>query len=129
MTIDPNWRTLLFDERQQKEIAFAELYERDFHHGTTGHNQLLLIARLALLLDVSIGARELPKPPAGGDWLLTFGKYNGKTLTEVLMRDPGYVEWLAREGRDPDIRAAAQALLEPAQDTVEDNAAPPDIPF
>ncbi len=39
------------DERQQKEIAFAILYARDFHHGTTGHNSLMILARLAVLLD------------------------------------------------------------------------------
>lgn len=45
-----NWR-LLFDERQRKEIEFAQVYGKDFGHGTTGHNQLLIIARLAELLD------------------------------------------------------------------------------
>lgn len=39
------------DERQQKEIRFAEVYAEEFHHGTNGHNQLILIAQLAQLLD------------------------------------------------------------------------------
>jgi hypothetical protein len=72
MTIDANWREQL-DDRQQKEVAFAELYAKDFKHGTTSHNQFLLIARLALLLDVAAGVRELPQPPAGGDLVLTLG--------------------------------------------------------
>ena len=44
------WDELL-DERQRKELALAILYAREFAHGTTGHNQLMLIARLAEMLD------------------------------------------------------------------------------
>lgn len=45
-----SWRELL-DERQLKEIELAVIYARDFHHGTTGHNQLMLIAWLVDALD------------------------------------------------------------------------------
>jgi hypothetical protein len=38
-------------EREQKEVAFAKVYAEQFAHGTAGHNRLLLIARLAELLD------------------------------------------------------------------------------
>jgi hypothetical protein len=113
MTIDSAWRELL-DERQQKEVAFSELYATDYKHGTTSHNAYLLIARLALLLDVAAGTKELPKPPEGGEMVLTFGKYRDKTLAQIWMLDPGYVEWLAREGRDQEVREAALALLAPA---------------
>ena len=41
------------DERQQKELALARTYARDFHHGTDGHSRLMLIARLAELLDAA----------------------------------------------------------------------------
>lgn len=113
MTIDSTWRALL-DERQQKEVAFSELYATEFKHGTANHNAYLLIARLALLLDVAAGTKELPRPPEGGELLITFGKYRDKTLAQIWMLDPGYVEWLAREGRDPDVRVAAQELFAPA---------------
>lgn len=113
MTIEPNWREQL-DERQRKQVAFAELYTRDFGHGVVGHNDYVLIARLALLLDVAAGVRELPQPPEGGEMVITFGKYRDKTLGQIYVLDPGYVEWLAREGRDLDVRAAAAALLSPA---------------
>jgi len=112
MTIDATWRALL-DERQQKEVAFSELYATDYKHGTTSHNAYLLIARLALLLDVAAGTKELPRPPEGGELLITFGKYRDKTLAQIWMTDPGYVEWLAREGRDLEVRAAATELLAP----------------
>ena len=39
------------DERQKKELVFAECYARDFNHGTVGHNRLILLSRLAELLD------------------------------------------------------------------------------
>jgi hypothetical protein len=39
------------DERQQKELKLARLYAKDFAHGTDGHHRLLLIAKLADLLD------------------------------------------------------------------------------
>jgi hypothetical protein len=57
MTTD--WRDQL-EDGQRKEVAFAELYARDFNHGTTGHIAYLLIARMAHLLDVATGLKELP---------------------------------------------------------------------
>lgn len=39
------------DEHQRKELAFARLYADGFGHGTDGHHRLLLIAKLARLLD------------------------------------------------------------------------------
>lgn len=39
------------DERQQKEVRFAREYADRYSHGTDGHNRLLLVARLADLLD------------------------------------------------------------------------------
>ena len=45
----PLWKKLL-DERQQKELEFAELYVAEFHHGTDGHSRLMLLAKLSELL-------------------------------------------------------------------------------
>jgi hypothetical protein len=50
MAEQASWREQ-FDARQQKEIAFAEVYARDFAHGTEGHNARLIIAKMAALLD------------------------------------------------------------------------------
>jgi len=128
MTLDSDWRTLV-DERQRKEIALAEVYARDFNHGTTGHNQLMLIARLAELLDVAVGVKELPPPPEPAEVVLRFGKHNGRTLGELMYLDEGYVEWLAREARDESLRAAAQQVLAiPIDDLIgdeEENDEPP----
>jgi hypothetical protein len=43
------------DDRQRKEVEFARLYAGQFGHGTDGHNRLLLIAKLATLLDDGYG--------------------------------------------------------------------------
>jgi hypothetical protein len=40
-----------FDDRQREQIAFSRLYARDFNHGADGHNSMLIIARMAELLD------------------------------------------------------------------------------
>jgi len=48
--IEHDWREY-FDERQQKEIEFADYYAANFHHGTTGHNQLMIIAQMAQVID------------------------------------------------------------------------------
>lgn len=109
--IPADWRETLIDDRQRKETAFAELYATEFNHGTTGHNQLMLIARLAELLDVATGTKELPPPPEPADVRLTFGKHSGRTLGELLSLDYGYLEWLAREARDEALRGAAQQAL------------------
>lgn len=39
------------DDRQQKEVEFARVYVQHYAHGTDGHNRLVLINRLAILLD------------------------------------------------------------------------------
>jgi hypothetical protein len=46
----PDWM-LELDERQCMEIGFARYYADDFHHGTDGHHRLMLIAKLADMLD------------------------------------------------------------------------------
>lgn len=40
-----------FDDRQRKQIEFSRLYAREFSHGATGHNDMLIIAKMAELLD------------------------------------------------------------------------------
>lgn len=41
----------LLNEREFKELCFAKVYSEKFAHGTTGHNQLMLIAHLADILE------------------------------------------------------------------------------
>lgn len=42
-------------ERELKEILHALHYEKFCNHGTTGHNQLLLIAKLAKMVGFVLG--------------------------------------------------------------------------
>ncbi len=45
-----HWEELL-DDRQVLELQLAQVYERDYHHGTVGHTAYMLIARLSQILD------------------------------------------------------------------------------
>lgn len=40
-----------FDERQKSQIRFSRLYEREYHHGADGHNNMMIIAKMARYLD------------------------------------------------------------------------------
>lgn len=44
--------------------------------------------------------------------VLSFGKHADKTLGDVLIEDPTYVDWLAKEAYDFVLRTAAKKLLE-----------------
>ena len=63
-----------FDERQLKEIAWAIFYLTNFGHGTVGHNQLLIIAKLAFAAGFSLG-----RAPNGQPALLN----NGAVVLEL----------------------------------------------
>lgn len=53
---------------------------------------------------------------------LTFGKYRGKTLLEVLKEDSGYVDWLSKNAKYPELRMEAQGLLEQHQTELQAQA-------
>lgn len=62
-----DWMKHYLSERELKEVQLAQVYASDFHHGTTGHNQLMLISKLADMLHFTEqnGAEILcpPNPP------------------------------------------------------------------
>jgi hypothetical protein len=41
----------ILDERQQKQVAFSREYAKNYGHGADGHNNMLIIAKLADELD------------------------------------------------------------------------------
>lgn len=45
-----DWRGL-FDAQQLREIDWALLCGKDFNHGTVDHNQLVIIAQMAKMID------------------------------------------------------------------------------
>lgn len=47
-----NWKQF-FTERELKEIEFCWLYLRDYHHGTNGHNERVIIAKFAALMEAN----------------------------------------------------------------------------
>jgi hypothetical protein len=50
VTDRPEWQANL-PVREIAEIAFAREYAKNYRHGTTGHNQLMLISKMAGLID------------------------------------------------------------------------------
>ncbi len=40
-----------FNDRQINEIEFNRVYDEKFGHGTSGHNERLLIARMATIIE------------------------------------------------------------------------------
>ena len=46
------WMMKQFDERQRKQILWAQMYDQDtFRHGDNGHNDKLIIAKMANYID------------------------------------------------------------------------------
>lgn len=59
--MDKLWKTH-FTDRQKKEIAFCVDYAKKYNHGTDGHIRLVLIAKMAELLDQGLVPITLEKP-------------------------------------------------------------------
>ena len=57
-----------------------------------------------------------PEPPTVDEALeleVTFGKFHGHTLGEIVAFEPSYVDWLAGTmTRDPDLAMAARVIAE-----------------
>lgn len=47
---EPEWLSLLTD-REKDEVKLAQLYAKEFNHGTDGHNRLILIAKLVDIIN------------------------------------------------------------------------------
>lgn len=52
---------MTYDERQLKEIAFSLVYVEHFAHGTAGHNQYILVAKMARELGFDMHGGELER--------------------------------------------------------------------
>ncbi|HZD59426.1 MAG TPA: hypothetical protein VE439_03090 [Anaerolineae bacterium] len=68
-------------------------------------------------LDEEVKSSWLEKPEA---IVLSFGKHADKTLGDVLIEDPTYVDWLAKEAYDYVLRTAAKKLLEASTPEVDE---------
>ena len=60
------------------------------------------------------GGGSVQKTPSGqpGLRVITFGKHKGETLAEIAETDRGYVDWLSKNAKEPDVMADALAILE-----------------
>lgn len=71
------------------------------------------IPRNEVLNGAAITSRMATK---GGTWTpadtqITFGKYDGATLGEVLIKDKSYVKWLSEKAKDANLRKASTEIL------------------
>jgi hypothetical protein len=55
-------KNLVLDERELKEIHHSLFYREVLAHGTVGHNQLMLIAKLAETLGFSLDKDDYGNP-------------------------------------------------------------------
>lgn len=57
----PEWFKGL-SEREQNEVNFCMVYSEQFAHGTDGHTRMLIVAKLAKMLDeMELARNETPK--------------------------------------------------------------------
>jgi len=52
-----------------------------------------------------------PVSSGSGSATLTFGKYEGRTIEDLVSADKGYVTWLAQNAREPYVKNQAAAAL------------------
>ena len=107
-----HWAAALTD-RELAEINFAHVYATQFNHGTSGHNRLLLIAKLAETLDKA-GATTPPPPAPAGD------------PERVLIPVPYHSQWetdalLTRKDCGPACVEMIGEFLRPATDYTTDH--------
>jgi hypothetical protein len=58
-----DWRDeLQLTDRERKEVSFCKIYAKHFAHGSTGHNSMLLVAKLAEHLDQRDYVSPYPTP-------------------------------------------------------------------
>lgn len=53
-----------------------------------------------------------PQNLAVGDFVVSFGKHNGKTLDQIYAEDPGYILWAARDFKSSVLRDKFRVFLD-----------------
>lgn len=53
------------------------------------------------------------------NYIISFGKYRGKTLAEIFDENSDYVKWLSENANNDDIRDAAKYIIEKNEKTTE----------
>lgn len=54
--MENTWKIQLTD-RERKEVEFCQEYAQNFNHGTDGHSRMLLVARLAQIIENTINSQ------------------------------------------------------------------------
>lgn len=58
----------------------------------------------------STNVGNISTPEQAGKYKITFGKYNGKTLSEIVNEDPKYLSWLLYNSKDEIVRECITIL-------------------
>jgi hypothetical protein len=53
------------------------------------------------------------------DFVITFGKHNGKTIRDIYDEDAQYIEWLAENAQKDDVKQAAKEMIKIASKGAE----------
>ncbi|RHW51297.1 hypothetical protein DS831_04555 [Bombilactobacillus bombi] len=59
-----------------------------------------------------------------GSMKVTFGKYKGQTLGEIFKQDKSYLEWLKDNAKKPEMKQAAEMVLNGTSDKQESSSRP-----
>jgi hypothetical protein len=51
-----------FNERERKELEHCLYYAENLHHGADGHNRMMLVAKLASALGISLAGEGIAMP-------------------------------------------------------------------
>lgn len=60
--METTWKVQLTD-RERKEVEFCQQYAQNFNHGTDGHSRMLVVARLAQIIDGLIDTQPAQVDP------------------------------------------------------------------
>lgn len=83
-------------ERDRKEVEFATVYTNHYAHGTDGHTRLLLVAKLAGMLDEADAQQAFPYP--------------------ATLDVEGFIKWLESGHEQPVITGSAVIVRAKASD-------------
>ena len=125
--VDPSWETFIirFGKKHNGE-SIGAIWQKD-------PDYVKWLARDSYIEDVKIAAQhvvigkpipspKIPKPIDDilGNFEITFGKkHKGKNMGEIWLKDPDYIKWLAKESYMPDVKEAAQAIVDDDSVVVE----------
>jgi uncharacterized protein (DUF3820 family) len=116
--IDPSWETFKMNFGKYKGESIATVWQNNPRYiiwlESESFIETVKVAARCVITGKPISQPETSKPVDDvlGDFEITFGKHNGKTMGEIWLSDPSYIRWLARESYMDDVRKNALAIID-----------------